>query len=532
MHHAPARTPNAAPAACYALIAISCAVAQTDLFDLLIIGGGINGAGIARDASGRGLKVMLCEQDDLASATSSASSKLIHGGLRYLEQYEFRLVSEALAERERLLTIAPHLVTPLTFVLPWMPGMRPRWMLRLGLWLYDHLARRTVLPSSKALVFAASPLGAGLKSGIERGFSYSDCWVDDARLVVSNCIDAARRGATICPRTRVLAATRDAGRWRVTTSGPSGRGEYHARALINAAGPWVRSVLASVSGEEPKHRIRLVKGSHIVTQRLYEGDHAFILQNDDGRVILVMPYRGRYSLIGTTDIPHSGKPEDAIISAEEIAYLCAAVNRYFRRSIGSSDVLWSFSGVRPLYDDGSANPSEVTRDYKLVVDDHGRGAPLLSIYGGKITTYRRLAEQALHRLRPWFAQLGPPWTGHTPLPGGDCKGGPAAIAAALAPRYPELPRALLEALASRHGMAAGQVLGDARTLAELGAYFGESLYAREVDYLVTHEWALSADDILWRRTKAGLSLDDNSQQALARYVAARGRTPEASVRVP
>ena len=507
-------------------------MAQTDLFDLLIIGGGINGAGIARDAAGRGLKVMLCEQDDLAAATSSASSKLIHGGLRYLEHYEFRLVSEALAERERLLGIAPHLVTPLTFVLPWMAGMRPRWMLRLGLWLYDHLARRTLLPASQALLLADSPLGAGLKPEIARGFSYSDCWVDDARLVVSNCVDAARRGAAIRTRTRVLAAARDAGRWRVATSGPSGRGEYGARALINAAGPWVRSVLAAVAGAEPKHRIRLVKGSHIVTHRLYDGGHAFILQNDDGRVILVMPYRGCYSLIGTTDIPHGGRPEDAIISAEEIAYLCTAVNRYFRRSLGSSDVLWSFSGVRPLYDDGSASPSEVTRDYKLVVDADDRGAPLLSIYGGKITTYRRLAEQALHRLRPWFPQLAPEWTAHSPLPGGDCKQGPAAVAAALAPSYPELPRALLEALASRHGTIARQVLGDARTLADLGAHFGESLYAREVDYLVAHEWARSADDILWRRTKAGLSLDDNSQQALARYMAARGRTPEASVRVP
>jgi len=350
--------------------------------------------------------------------------------------------------------------------------------------------------------------------------------------VVSNCIDAARRGAVIRTRTRVLAAARDAGRWRVMTSGPNGRGEYRARALINASGPWVRSVLAAVSGAEPKHRIRLVKGSHIVTQRLYDGDHAFILQNGDGRVILVMPYRGRYSLIGTTDIPQTGRPEEAIISAEEIAYLCTAVNRYFRRSIASSDVLWSFSGVRPLYDDGSTNPSEVTRDYKLVVDDSDRGAPLLSIYGGKITTYRRLAEQALHRLRPWFPQLGPEWTARVPLPGGDFKGGPAAMAAALAPAYPELPRALLEALASRHGMATRQVLGDVRTLAELGAHFGESLYAREVDYLVNHEWAVSPDDILWRRTKAGLSLDDNSQQALARYMAARGRTPEASVRVP
>ena len=507
-------------------------MAQPELFDLLIIGGGINGAGIARDATGRGLKVLLCEQNDLASATSSASSKLIHGGLRYLEHYEFRLVAEALAEREALLRIAPHLVTPLTFVLPWMPGMRARWMLRVGLWLYDHLARRTLLPSSKAVMLAGSPLGASLKTGFERGFAYSDCWVDDARLVVANCLDAARRGATIRTRTRVLAAAREHDRWRVAISGTSGRSELWARALVNAAGPWVRSVMVAVSGAEPKHRIRLVKGSHIVTRRLYEGDHAFILQNDDGRVILVIPYRGHYSLIGTTDVPHVGKPEEAIISSQEIAYLCAAVNRYFRRAIASADVLWSFSGVRPLYDDGSANPSEVTRDYKLVVDAGARAAPLLSIYGGKITTYRRLAEQAPLKLKPWFPRLGPAWTANAPLPGGDCTGGPAAAVAKIAGQYPELPHALLLALAARHGTAARSVLGDARTLSDLGTHFGESLYAREVDYLVANEWALTPDDILWRRTKAGLTLDDTSQRALARYMAARGQTSAPSVHVP
>ena len=506
------------------------AVAQTELFDLAIIGGGINGAGIARDAAGRGLKVVLCEQNDLASATSSASSKLIHGGLRYLEHYEFRLVAEALAERETLLAIAPHLVTPLTFVLPWIPGMRPRWLLRIGLWLYDHLARRTVLRPSHPLALAASPMGAGLKPELERGFAYSDCWVDDARLVVLNCIDAARRGAVISTRTRVLTAERDGGHWRVAVSTPAGRSEMRARALVNAAGPWVRNVLAAVSGTEPTHRIRLVKGSHIVTPRLYDGNHAFILQNADGRVILVIPYRGRYSLIGTTDIPHSGRPEEAIISAEEIGYLCTAINRYFRRPIGSADVLWSFSGVRPLYDDGSANPSEVTRDYKLVVD--ADGAPLLSIYGGKITTYRRLAEQALHRLAPYFPAMGPQWTAQIALPGGECRGGPSAAAGLLAEAYPQMPRSLLEALAARHGTAARTVLGEARTPADLGAHFGESLYAREVDYLIDNEWAHTADDILWRRTKAGLALDDNAQQALARYMAAHGRTAAASVRVP
>jgi glycerol-3-phosphate dehydrogenase len=505
-------------------------VAHNELFDLLVIGGGINGAGIARDAAGRGLKVALCEANDLASATSSASSKLIHGGLRYLEQYEFRLVAEALAERETLLSIAPHLVTPLTFVLPWIPGMRPRWMLRTGLWLYDHLARRTVLRPSQQVTFATSPLGAGLRSELQRGFSYSDCWVDDARLVVLNCIDAARRGATILTRTRVLAAERAGGQWRVHASTPDGRTELRARVLVNAAGPWVRSVLRAVSGVEPAHRIRLVKGSHIVTARLYDGDHAFILQNHDGRVVLVIPYRGRYSLIGTTDIAHTGKPEEAIISAEEIAYLCAAVNRYFRRPLGSADVLWSFSGVRPLYDDGSANPSEVTRDYKLVVD--ADAAPVLSIYGGKITTYRRLAEQALLKLAAWFPGMGPDWTAGTPLPGGECPGGPSAVASLLAQDYPQLPRSLLEALAARHGTSARAVLGSAQSLADLGMHFGESLYAREVDYLVTNEWAHTADDILWRRTKAGLALDDHAQQSLARYVAARGRAPAASVRVP
>ncbi|MCC6535183.1 MAG: glycerol-3-phosphate dehydrogenase [Burkholderiales bacterium] len=496
-------------------------MAEPALYDLAIIGGGINGAGIARDAAGRGLRVALFEQDDLASATSSASSKLIHGGLRYLEHYEFRLVAEALAERETLLRIAPHLISPLTFVLPWVAGMRPRWMLRLGLWLYDHLARRSVLPAARAVAFADSPLGAGLRGDIARGFSYSDCRVDDARLVVLNCVAALRRGAIIATRAKVLSAACDDGLWRLSVHGPAGRCELRARALVNAAGPWVRSVLSDVLGREPGHRIRLVKGSHIVTARLYEGDHAYILQNDDGRVVLVIPYRGRYSLIGTTDIAHAGKPEDAIISADEIAYLCAAVNRYFRRTLTSADVLWSFSGVRPLYDDGSANPSEVTRDYKLMLDAEA-GAPLLSIYGGKITTYRRLAEHALEMLRRWFPALTPPWTGRECLPGGDLPDGIHAYEARLADRYSQLPKDLLAALAARHGSLASAILGERRTVGDLGAYFGECLYGCEVDHFIDNEWARSADDVLWRRTKAGLALDDNAQQALARYMARRG----------
>ena len=501
-------------------------MAAAELFDLIIIGGGINGAGIARDAAGRGLRVALCEQGDLASATSSASSKLIHGGLRYLEHYEFRLVSEALGERETLLRIAPHIVSPIRFVLPWVRGMRARWMLRLGLWLYDHLARRSTLAAAESLDLTASRFGDGLRPELTRGFAYSDCWVDDARLVIHNCLSAAELGATIHPRTRVVAARRDAGAWHVTAHGPDGRFALRAHALVNAAGPWVRSVLSEVIGLEPGHRIRLVKGSHIVTRQLYTGDHAFILQNVDGRVVLVMPYRGRYSLIGTTDIPHTGRPESAGISAEEIAYLCAAVNRYFRQAISSADVLWSYSGVRPLYDDGSADPSEVTRDYRLMVDDD-EGLPLLSIYGGKITTYRRLAEHALARLARWFPRMGPEWTSCEALPGGDIAGDPVRYALELARWYPDMPMKVLTALAARHGSLARRVLGDARTEAELGVCFGESLYAREVDYLIAHEWAATADDILWRRTKAGLTLDDNSQMALIRYIAGRKAGPAA-----
>jgi len=495
-------------------------VAQSEPYDLIIIGGGINGAGIARDAAGRGLKVALCEMGDLAGATSSASSKLIHGGLRYLEHYEFRLVAEALSERETLLRVAPHLVTPLRFVLPWVPSMRPRWILRLGLWLYDHLARRSVLPPARAADLSVSAYGAGLRPEFARGFSYSDCWVDDARLVIHNCLAAARLGASIYPRTCVSSARRDDGLWRVIANRADGRIALRSRALVNAAGPWVRAVLADVIGREPSHQLRLVKGSHIVTSRLYVGDHAFILQNDDGRIILVIPYRGEYSLIGTTDIAHAGPPEAAGISSGEIAYLCTAVNRYFSRSVGSGDVLWSYSGVRPLYDDGSANPSEVTRDYKLLVDDDD-GLPLLSIYGGKITTYRCLAEHALRKLATWFPGMKPEWTAHHVLPGGDIEGGPEQYAHDLAIYYPELPSELLVALASRHGSMARSVLGDARSQADLGPFFGETLYAREVDHFIDREWAQTPDDILWRRTKAGLLLDDNAQQALARYMATR-----------
>jgi len=494
---------------------------DNELYDLAIVGGGINGAGIARDAAGRGLRVVLCERDDLANATSSASSKLVHGGLRYLERYEFRLVAEALGEREILLRTAPHIVTPLTFVLPWAPGMRPRWMLRIGLWLYDHLARRSRLAGSRAVDLAASAYGQGLASDYPRGFTYSDCWVDDARLVILNCRAAADLGADIRVRTEVRSAVREQGCWRISANAQGRPIELRARGLVNAAGPWVRTVLANLTGREPAHSIRLVKGSHIVTRRLYPGEHAFILQNDDGRVVLVIPYRRDLTLIGTTDIPHQGDAHEARISGEEIAYLCAAASRYFEHPVSSADVLWSYSGVRPLYDDGAANPSEVTRDYKLLVDE-ADALPLLSIYGGKITTYRKLAEHALARLKPWFPAMGSDWTATRALPGGDLgTSDRTRFAARIAVEYPALPAPLVGALVERHGTLVREVLGPARDLAGLGEHFGADLYAREVDHFVDREWARSADDVLWRRTKAGLELDDNSQQRVARHVAGR-----------
>jgi glycerol-3-phosphate dehydrogenase len=495
-------------------------VSEPARFDLVIIGGGINGAGIARDAAGRGLRVALCEQHDLASATSSASSKLIHGGLRYLEHYEFRLVAEALAEREILLRIAPHIVRPLTFVLPWVDGMRPRWLLRLGLWLYDHLARRSALPGAHAVDLSSSAFGAGLNADFKHGFTYSDCWVDDTRLVILNCRSALQHGATVLVGTRVTSARREADGWRVSIGTARGSCELRARALVNAAGPWTRRVLSDVVAQQPAHNIRLVKGSHIVTAPLYEGDHAFILQNDDGRVVLVIPFQGKYSLIGTTDIPHTADPARAVISSDEITYLCKAVNRYFKRKISFADVLWSFSGVRPLYDDGSANPAEVTRDYKLVVDDDG-GAPLLSIYGGKITTYRCLAEHVMRDLSPWFMGLRPAWTANEKLPGGDITASASEYSATLAAAYPFAAKPLIDALVGRHGSVAGDILTRALPGNDLGECFGPDLYAAEVDHFMENEWAHCADDVLWRRTKAGLVVDDKAQQALARYMARR-----------
>ncbi len=480
-------------------------------YDLLVVGGGINGAGIARDAAGRGLSVLLVERGDLAAGTSSASSKLIHGGLRYLEQYEFRLVAEALAEREILLRIAGHLAWPARFVMPHLPGLRPRWAIRLGLFLYDHLARRSLLPGSHAVRLDAPPYSSGLKSQLRHGFVYSDCRVDDARLVIANAMDAAERGARILVGTECLLARREGALWHASLSGGV---EVQARAIVNAAGPWVKDVLNQRLGQPSRDAVRLVKGSHIVLPRLYDGEHAFILQNDDRRVVFMIPWEGRFTLVGTTDIPVAA-PDQAEATQDEVDYLCRAVNRYLEKPVAPRAVLWRYAGVRPLYDDGSSDPSAVTRDYTLRLDAAADEAPVLSVFGGKITTYRRLAEHAMEKLAPYFPRLRGAWTGQTPLPGSDFKNREEARKELLA-RHRDLPPEVLQGVFRRHGTRAIQVLGDG----QLGEHFGAGLTERELRYFIEREWARGAQDVLWRRTKAGLHLD---QRARARVEAAFGR---------
>jgi len=487
-----------------------------DSVDLLVVGGGINGAGIARDAAGRGLSVLLVEKDDLAAHTSSASSKLIHGGLRYLEQFEFRLVAEALAEREVLLRIARHLVWPARFVMPHVPELRPRWMIRAGLFLYDHLARRSSLPGSQAVRLDAPPYGAGLRRQFRHGFAYSDCRVDDARLVIANAMDARHRGAVVLTRTECVGARREGGAWRARLS--SGH-VIRARATVNAAGPWVKRVLNERLGQPSREGVRLVKGSHIVLPQLYPGDHAFILQNDDRRVVFMIPYGDLHTLVGTTDVALDGDPGAATASDAEVAYLCRAAGRYLDRPVDAAQVVWRFAGVRPLYDDGTADPSAITRDYTLRVDDARGATPVLSVYGGKITTYRRLAEHVLQKLDPYFPGLPGNWTANEPLPGGDFSGASREQARdRFFAHYPELPRETLRGLFRRHGMLAYEVLRDAREIADLGVSFGAGLHGREVDYFIEREWARSAEDVLWRRTKAGLHLDAAQCAAVSRYL--------------
>jgi glycerol-3-phosphate dehydrogenase len=490
-----------------------------DSYDLLVIGGGINGAGIARDAAGRGLKVLLTEKDDLSAHTSSSSSKLIHGGLRYLERFEFRLVAEALAEREVLLDVARHLVWPTRFVMPHVPELRPRWMIRCGLFLYDHLARRASLPGSHAVRLDAPPYGAGLKPRFRHGFVYSDCRVDDARLVVINAMDARNRGATILTRTECLSAQRDGDTWRARLAG--GR-EVRARAIVNAAGPWVKQVLNDRLRQPSRDGVKLVKGSHIVLPQLYPGDHAFILQNDDRRVVFMIPYGDHHTLVGTTDVPFDGNADAVAATDDEVAYLCRAAGRYLARPVDPAQVTWRYAGVRPLYDDGANDPSAVTRDYTLRVDTDAGAAPVLSVYGGKITTYRRLAEHALRDLTPFFPGLKGEWTATEPLIGGDFGEADRQEARdTFFARYRLLPQEHLRGMFRRHGMLAYDVIGDAREPADLGEHFGAGLYAREVDYFVAREWARDWEDVLWRRTKAGLHLTLDQRAVLASYLAKR-----------
>ncbi|MBU8540361.1 glycerol-3-phosphate dehydrogenase [Falsiroseomonas tokyonensis] len=487
---------------------------MTNSFDLLVIGGGINGAGIARDAVGRGLSTCLVERGDLAGGTSSNSSKLVHGGLRYLEHYEFRLVREALAEREVLLRIAPHIVWPMRFVLPHRAEMRPRWLIRAGLFLYDHLARRVSLPGAEGLDFRKHPYGTPLSPSIANGFAYSDCWVEDSRLVVLNAKDAARRGASIRTRTSFVDAARDAAGWTVRLRAEDGAEEtLRARALVNAAGPWV---MAAQDGTHAKRAgsVRLIRGSHIVLPALYEGDQAYILQNDDRRVVFVIPYQGKFSLVGTTDVPHEGDAATAHCTPEEAAYLCGAVSRQFKRQVTPAEIVWSYSGVRPLYDDGSDDPSAITRDYVLKLDESG--APLLSIYGGKITTYRRLAEEAVEKIGRALGQEAPAWTGTAALPGGDFGGRDLpGYEAEIAARYPWLPAPLRARLVRAYGSEVPALMGDAGSIADLGQDHGAGLTQREVDWLRREEWARTAEDILWRRSRLGLHMTAAQREAFA-----------------
>jgi len=482
-----------------------------------VVGGGINGAGIARDAAGRGLSVLLLERNDLAGATSSGSSKLIHGGLRYLEQYEFRLVGEALAEREVLLSIAGHLVWPARFVMPHVPALRPRWMIRIGLFLYDHLGRRTTLPGSHGVRLDTPPYSDGLQAGLRHGFEYSDCRVDDARLVIANALDARARGADVRVRTEVLAARREGELWHARLRDAAGaESEVRARAVVNAAGPWVKDTLNGRLSQPSRDNVRLVKGSHIVVPKCYAGEHVFLLQNDDRRVIFMIPYETDFTLIGTTDEAFEGDALRPVASETEIAYLCRAANRYLATPLSPADVRWHYAGVRPLYDDGTEDPSAITRDYTLRLDDAKGAAPVLSIFGGKITTYRVLAEHAMEKLQKYFPKQGRGWTAKVPLPGSDFGGGPRVAARdACYARYPGLPVTLLRALFHRHGTRAAEVLGDARTPADLGEDYGAALTEREVRYLREHEWARSAEDVLWRRTKTGLRLDAAAQARVA-----------------
>lgn len=483
------------------------------MYDIAVIGGGINGVGIARDAAGRGLRVLLCEKDDLAGHTSSSSSKLIHGGLRYLEHKEFRLVRESLREREILLRSAPHIIWPMRIVLPVLEGMRPAWLLRLGLFLYDNLHRRSILPGTKKLKLRRAPQGEALQDNLKTGFEYSDCWADDARLAVLSAVDAQRRGADIRTRTKCSGAARGTDSWKLTLTEKDGQdSEVKARILVNAAGPWVDEVANLAGHFSDDAGVRLVKGSHIVTAKLFDGDHGYIFQSADGRVIFAMPYEGNHTLIGTTDVDWNLSQGKVTISDDEIGYLCGAVNEYFEEDISADDVVWTYAGVRPLYDDKATSASVATRDYVFDLNGDGtRQAVLLSIYGGKLTTFRKLAEHAMKKLGDFLPNLPARWTHAATLPGGDFPvGDRAAFIKELQADYAWLAKDITQRLFRSYGIAARDILGNARSAKDLGKHFGCGLYAAEVRYLVEQEFAQTAEDILWRRSKLGLHMNDDA----------------------
>ena len=489
--------------------------------DLLVIGGGINGTGIARDAAGRGLDVLLCEKDDLGAHTSSASTKLIHGGLRYLEQRELRLVRHSLQEREVLLRNAPHIIWPLRFVLPHHAGLRPWWMIRLGLFLYDHLGGREVLPPCASVDLHRHVSGQALKRGYRRGFEYSDCWVQDARLVVLNARDAHARGAGIRTRTECVSLARRGARWEaVLVDGTDGSHfTVSARGVVNASGPWVGRTLGLEAGADTGHHVRLVKGSHVVVRRLFDHPNPYIFQGGDGRVLFAIPFEEDYTLLGTTDVEVEADPGPVAITPEEVDYICAAANEYFETPVSPDDVVWTYSGIRPLFDDRTENASEVTRDYVLHLD---RGpAPLLSIYGGKITTYRRLAEQAVDLLAEPLGFDARAWTRDAPLPGGDIPGADiGGFTERCAVRYPWLPVRLLRHYVRHYGTDIHTFLAECEGIDDLGEHFGAGLYEVEVAHLVAHEWARTPDDILWRRTKKGLTMSGEGERRLREFLEA------------
>lgn len=501
---------------------------SAQLFDLVIVGGGINGAGIARDASGRGLKVLLLERADLGSATSSASTKLIHGGLRYLEHYEFKLVRHALAEREKLWAIAPHIIWPLRFVLPHRKGLRPAWLLRLGLFLYDHLGGRKHLPATVTRRLRTDEVGRPLRNVSSIGFEYSDCWVQDNRLVVLNARDAAANGADIRVRTACVEARRRADEWELTLQDEETgyQSKVRARAVVNAAGPWADTFLSGVAGVNVTGRTRLVQGSHIVVPKLYDHDRCYIFQNPDGRIIFAIPYEDDYTLIGTTDQDFRGDPGDVKASRAEIAYLVGAISSYFQREISDKDVVWTYSGVRSLYDDGAANAQETTRDYVLSLDSGPGRAPLLSVFGGKITTYRCLAEDAMDKLSMVFPESAATrsWTATRPLPGGDFPIGTAGeVAGQLRQKYPFLSEREAQRLVRHYGLEAYEILGTARRPEDLGRNFGGSLTQSEVEFLMDREYARTADDVVWRRTKSGLRMTREEIAGLGMFMTERRR---------